>query len=239
MAPPRIDLIRHAYAHRGLWSEGVPENSLAAFRSAAAAGLGAELDVRMTRDGELVVFHDRTLERMCGSSRQIAEINFVELRGFRLPDNSRIPTLREALEAMAGLPTLIEVKIDPPNRRILPLIIEYMNQSPATATLMSFDEPSVWRMTTLMPERQIGQLIEPVSDIGKDGVAHKAQTAIDVGCAYLAPHHSSLSAVRVGAPLVTWTVRTEEELRLARKHGAAPIFEGLNPALAIPAGTPI
>lgn len=239
MAPPRIDLVRYAYAHRGLWGEGVPENSGPAFRAAAAAGLGVELDVRMTRDGELIVFHDATLERLCGSPKAVAEINFVELRGFRLPGGSRIPTLREALEAMAGLPTLIEVKIDPPNRRILPLIIEYMNQSPAPATLMSFDEPSVWRMTTLMAERQIGQLIEPLSDLGPDGVAQKAKRARDFDCAYIAPHHTSLAAARDAGPLVTWTVRTEKELATARRHGAAPIFEGLKLALAIPGGTPI
>lgn len=244
MAPPRISLAKHAYAHRGLWGEGVPENSVAAFRAASAAGLGCELDVRMTRDGELVVFHDATLQRMCDSPKAIADINFVELRGFRLPDTSRIPTLREALEAMNGLPTLIEVKIDPPNRRILPFIIEYMNQSDAIATLMSFDEPSVWRMAQLMPSRQIGQLIEPLSDLGPEGVAQKAQRASDAGCAYLAPHHTSLSATRHTLPLITWTVRTEADLYLARKHGAAPIFEGpalegMSPALAMPPGTPI
>lgn len=239
MAPPRINLARYAYAHRGLWGEGVPENSVPAFRAASAAGLGCELDVRMTRDGELIVFHDATLERMCGSPKLIADINFVELRGFRLPDKSRIPTLREALEAMNGLPTLIEVKIDPPNRKILPLIIEYMNQSSAPATLMSFDEPSVWRMATLMPDRQIGQLIEPLDQLGPDGVAQKAKRARDFDCAYIAPHHTSLGDARDGGPLVTWTVRTERDLSIARRYGAAPIFEGLDPALAIPGGTPI
>jgi hypothetical protein len=137
------------------------------------------------------------------------------------------------------VPTLIEVKIDPPNRRILPLIIEYMNQSAAPATLMSFDEPSVWRMATLMPERQIGQLIEPLDDLGPHGVAQKAARARNLNCAYLAPHHSSLATLRDAGPLVTWTIRTENELAIARKHGAAAIFEGLKPALAIPGRTPI
>ena len=239
MAPPHIDFARHAFAHRGLWSEKAPENSVPAFRAAAAAGLGVELDVRMTRDGELIVFHDATLERMCSSPKRVGDINFVELRGFRLPDGSRIPTLREALEAMNGLPTLIEIKIDPPNRRILPLVIEYMKQSPAPATLMSFDEPSVWRMATLMPERQIGQLIEPLSDIGPEGVAQKAKRARNSDCDYIAPHHSSLAATPNAGPLVTWTVRTETQLSIARRYGAAPIFEGLNPALVIAGGTPI
>lgn len=54
------------FAHRGLHGPGVPENSLAAFRRAAEAGYGAELDVHLTADGYLAVIHDSDLARMCG-----------------------------------------------------------------------------------------------------------------------------------------------------------------------------
>jgi len=176
---------------------------------------------------------------MCGSPARLADINFVELRGHRLPDGSKIPTIREALEAMNGLPTLIEIKIDPPNRKIVPPLIEYMQGVEAPCTLMSFDEWTVWRMAMLLPGFAIGQLIEPVEEIGADGVADKADRAREAGCAYLAPHHTSLAVVRETEPggeypLVTWTTRTEAQLRLAKRHSAAPIFEGLAPALAKP-----
>ena len=49
------------YAHRGLHGEGVPENSLSAFARAAEAGYGIELDVQLSRDGTVMVFHDYTL----------------------------------------------------------------------------------------------------------------------------------------------------------------------------------
>ena len=57
------------YAHRGLHSrdKSVPENSLAAFRLAAEAGYGIELDIQLSKDGEVVVFHDDTLDRVCGA----------------------------------------------------------------------------------------------------------------------------------------------------------------------------
>jgi len=59
------------FAHRGLHSEDktVPENSLEAFRQARDAGYGMELDVQLSKDGEVVVFHDDTLERICGVKR--------------------------------------------------------------------------------------------------------------------------------------------------------------------------
>ena len=60
------------YAHRGLHnlSEGVPENSMAAFRRAAEHGYGIELDVQLTRDGQVIVAHDYDLKRICGIERK-------------------------------------------------------------------------------------------------------------------------------------------------------------------------
>lgn len=241
MSAPKVsaksfDLASYAYAHRGLWGGSVPENSVAAFRAASAAGLGCELDLRMTRDGELIVFHDADLKRMCGDPAKINELRFVELRGHKLPDGSRIPTLREAIEAMNGLPMLIEIKIEPPDRKIVPPLIEYMQRLEIPATLMSFDEWTVWRLCQLLPGYRTGLLIEPTSELGADGVEAKADRGRQIGVSYLCPHHTSLEASKGKPvlPLVTWTVRTQPELKRARKHGAAPIFEGLPPDLAKP-----
>ncbi|MBO7274306.1 MAG: glycerophosphodiester phosphodiesterase, partial [Clostridia bacterium] len=67
------------YAHRGLHKEGVPENSLAAFEDACRAGFGIELDVQLSRDGEVMVFHDYTLIRMTGCDKKLCELDAKEL----------------------------------------------------------------------------------------------------------------------------------------------------------------
>ena len=67
------------YAHRGLHGPGAPENSMAAFRRAAEAGYGAELDVHLTRDGRLAVIHDADLTRMCGVPGLVEEQTAEEL----------------------------------------------------------------------------------------------------------------------------------------------------------------
>ena len=72
------------YAHRGLWNGERPENSLAAFRAATEQGFGIEMDVHLTKDGQLVVFHDDSLQRMCGTEGIITERTLAELKELRL-----------------------------------------------------------------------------------------------------------------------------------------------------------
>ena len=103
-------------AHRGLHNakEGIPENSIHAFIEAVVNGYAIENDIHVTSDGEVVVFHDNTLDRMCGVSGRIEDKTLSELRELRLLDtNERIPTLKECLEIIDGrVPLLIEFKCE-------------------------------------------------------------------------------------------------------------------------------
>jgi len=101
-------------AHRGLHTPdgSVPENSLEAFRLAVEAGYGIELDVHLTVDDRVVVFHDDTLERMCGCSFAIDELTYDELKKLRLGDtDAQIPLLSEVLGMVSGrVPIVLEIK---------------------------------------------------------------------------------------------------------------------------------
>lgn len=241
MSETNFDVAAFTYAHRGLWGGDIPENSLRAFEAAAREGVGCELDVRVTADGKLVVFHDATLERMCGQPGRIDQLPFSLIRTFRLPDGSQIPTLDEALEAMAGKPTLVELKTDGTkrgddgNHAGIPALVEILNSSAAPAAVMSFDESAVDWLADAVHDRPIGQLIEP-DEPGDEGWAiMKAIRASQGRASYFAPHISSLDYIteQFGyLPRVTWTVRDLPQLSTARAHGAAPIFEGFSAALA-------
>ena len=59
---PKLDTLKGwAYAHRGLHGNGLPENSMAAFKAALDGGYGIELDIHLTKDGDLAVIHDSSL----------------------------------------------------------------------------------------------------------------------------------------------------------------------------------
>ena len=106
-------LFAPAFAHRGLWREtGPAENSLPAIVEACADGYGVEFDVRLTADGEVVVFHDPTFERMCSVKGWVEETTLEETRRLRLKGGPEtIPTLQEVLHAINGrCMLLIELK---------------------------------------------------------------------------------------------------------------------------------
>jgi len=91
----KVPFMRIPAAHRGLYSKDqtVPENSLAAFRLAVQNGYAIELDVQASKDREVFVFHDNTLERMCGRPEHFMELDAETLRQIKLgPTNEAIPT---------------------------------------------------------------------------------------------------------------------------------------------------
>lgn len=113
--PDITPLLGRHYAHRGLHDNesDAPENSMPAFRKAVEAGYGIELDVQLTRDRVPVVFHDETLDRVCGVSGKVRDYTFEELQGFALcRSQERIPRFADVLALVDGrVPLIVEIKI--------------------------------------------------------------------------------------------------------------------------------
>lgn len=97
-------------AHRGLHGKD-PENSMRAFEAAIGHGYAIETDVRLSKDGQLVLFHDDGLARMTGVKRAVSDCTVSELKELRLDGKEKIPLFSEFLEELAGrAPLLLEIK---------------------------------------------------------------------------------------------------------------------------------
>lgn len=110
---PGMEKLHVDYAHRGIYdNKDIPENSIAAFEAAMAAGFGIELDVHLSSDGDVVVFHDDDLLRMCGEETKISELRGAELSWRRLAGTEHtLPLMTDVLNAVKGrVPILIELK---------------------------------------------------------------------------------------------------------------------------------
>ncbi|MFO1102789.1 MAG: glycerophosphodiester phosphodiesterase family protein [Methylocystis sp.] len=114
MRPDLSWLTARPIAHRGLHdaAEGVIENSISAARAAIASGFGVECDVQLTADGELVVFHDETLDRLTDGAGAVATRKAEELKRLRLRgSNDAIPAFPDFLAAIGGrTPIVVEIK---------------------------------------------------------------------------------------------------------------------------------
>ena len=131
------------YAHRG-WHDkpAVPENSLPAFRRAAEAGYGAELDVHLTKDGRLAVVHDSDLQRVCGQSGIVEDLTAAELAAYRLEGTEEtIPFLEEVLPLFEDkAPLVVEVKPSRGNHDVLTrTTMECLDRFRADYCVESFD----------------------------------------------------------------------------------------------------
>ncbi len=101
-------------AHRGLHNSLYPENSMEAFKRAIRKNYSIELDVHLTKDKEVVVFHDDYLKRMTGIDKKIKDCTYEELKKYTLKNtNDKIPLFKDVLLLINGkVPLIVELKND-------------------------------------------------------------------------------------------------------------------------------
>lgn len=107
-----MKLIKTPIAHRGLWNKQYPENSMGAFTNAAKNGYPIELDVQLTKDNEVIVFHDDNMERMTGVKGCAVFKPYSQVKELKLNHTDYIvPHFKDVLDEINGkVPLLIEIK---------------------------------------------------------------------------------------------------------------------------------
>ncbi len=157
------------FAHRGM-SAFAPENTLAAFKMAFEAGAdGIELDIQLSADQEIIVFHDRSLQRITGVNKKLDHCSLVEIRSLDAgiwfgPKflGEKIPTLREVFEFLDPK-FLINIELKGSDiilvDKLVHLINEYKNSS--QIIISSFNSKLLEKVRELMPTVQIGLLALP------------------------------------------------------------------------------
>ena len=237
------------YAHRGLHdaAAGIPENSLAAFRRAVEAGYGIELDLHLTTDGQLAVFHDDTLDRVCGGSGRVEEKSYDELLEYRLlGTEERIPLFSQVLEIVGGrIPLIIEVKYQKNYAALCTAMMEELKDYAGEYCVESFHPLVIRWMQKNHPEIARGLLADRYVT-GETGMRHNSlSTWLSQEILYnwlLKPdfiaynyltaektHLLALSRRLWHTPCVAWTVRQQEKEPLALARFDAVIFEGYRP----------
>lgn len=241
-------LAAFAYAHRGLHdiSGGIPENSLSAFRLAVEHGYGAELDVHLTRDGRLAVMHDESLLRTVGVKKNLCDCTARELAGYCLQGTQEpIPFLEDVLPIFAGkTPLVIELKPYNGNHAALTKkICELLEHYPTLLFCVeSFDPRVLLWLKKYYPKILRGQLSE--NFIQERSVRHflpaLVLTNLYTNCLtmpdFIAYRFSDRKRISLkicrklwGVQEFSWTLRSAEDIKKARREDAIPIFELCRP----------
>ncbi|MBQ9664538.1 MAG: glycerophosphodiester phosphodiesterase [Oscillospiraceae bacterium] len=162
------------YAHRGLHTRDkvIPENSLPAFRQAAKEGYGIELDVQLSKDGEVVVFHDDTLDRVCGVHARVDDLTYAELSQLRLcGTDEEIPLFEDVLKSIRGCEALIvELKNGPRNRELCEKTKALLESYHGNVCIESFNPLIVAWFRVHAPELVRGQLATSLQNYADDGI---------------------------------------------------------------------
>ena len=235
-ADPLAWMRETVFAHRGLHGVGLAENSPSAFAAAIARGFGIECDIRKSRNGRAIVFHDETLERLTEETGPMGALGVGDLTAIRLKgSDDTIPTLRDLLEQVAGaVPLLLEIKSDGV-RPISPLcraVASDLEGYRGPVAVMSFDpRVSAW-FARKVPAIAHG-LVATEQDRRTLVDSLRRRFAIRQSRAqFLAWDIRDLPSPLVerqrkrGRPVLTWTVRDTAQWDTARACHAAPIAEG-------------
>ena len=217
------------FAHRG-FSGKYPENTMLAFEKAIAEGVdGIELDVQLTKDGEVVIIHDEKIDRTTDGEGYVVDYTYEELSKFDASyiyrgkmGFNKIPTLREYFELVKDLDIITNIELKTGineylgiEEKVWDLIQEFKLQD--KIIISSFNHFSVMRMKKIAPNMKYGFLSEDwIIDAGKYTHSHGIQ------CYH--PRFNNLIPEVIeelksyGLEINTWTVNLESDMRYLISH---------------------
>lgn len=253
----------HMYAHRGLHNmnpaieklksiknthaqqpetDRLPENSYAAIKRAADLGYGIEFNVHLTKDDVPVVFHDDTLNRICGVKGNLKDYTYAQLQQFRLlGTEERIPAFADILKMVDGrVPLIIEYKVEKNADKLCRICDRILSDYKGLYCIESFHPMAVRWYKIHRPNIVRGQLSEDFTR-QKLNIPYFLLSHLIGNCyaspdfiAYNCKHKDELSRTicrKLYRSLsVAWTVRSQEELDRVSRSFDLFIFEGFVPA---------
>ena len=244
-----MDLLTVDYAHRGLHGGEIPENSLAAYSNAVDNDYGIELDVQLSSDGEIFVFHDESAARMCGVDKKISQMTADEIKNLRLlGTDEQIPTLNEVLKLVdARVPLLIEIKYYAETTQLCASLAETLDAYYGSFAIQSFDPRVLRYFKKHRPRFARGQLVgkSPKRSERKGTKAENPIVSFFLTHLLLnvlsRPDFISIQknhTRELGFVLATevfkakafiWTVKNEKQHLFFRRQGYFSIFESIKP----------
>ena len=246
-------LVERPIAHRGLHdsANGVIENTLRAAEAAIAGGFGIELDIQLSADGEAIVFHDETLDRLTDATGPLSALSAAEIARIRIKESGEPPpTFATFLNTVAGrTPIICELKSRfDGDWRIADRAAALAAAYDGSLAFKSFDHDLAAYLRLRRPHRlppggpcPIGLLAQASYDdpdwaflsaeqkrdwTDFDHYDHARPDFLSFNVDDLPHKIPFLVKELIGAPIMVWTVRTPEQRDAAHKWADQIVFDG-------------
>jgi glycerophosphoryl diester phosphodiesterase len=236
-------------AHRGLHdkAKGVIENSASAFRAAIAGGFAIECDVQLTGDGEALVFHDFALARLTGVSGLVADRKASDLKALTLTGSNDSPGTLADMFALVHGQALIVCEIKSTFRgdmRLTERVAALARDYRGPLVIKSFDPRIVAHWHSLGTDIPVGivgmseyshheyDACTPAEKHAMANVLHLPQTKPDFLSWRVRDLNTAVPFLwrsGMGKPLMSWTVRTPDDVAMVKRHADQMVFEGFLP----------
>ena len=199
-------------AHRGMFNNiDMPENSILAFKEALKYNYPIELDVQLTKDNTLIVFHDYNLKRMTGIDKNVCDVTYDEIKTLKLLNtNQTIPILKDVLKLVNNKVLLdIEIK-DTKNIKAICKMLLYELKDYNNYIIKSFNPRIIRYINKINKNITKGLLINKKyyhSIIGKLILIYTKPNFLSVSKKYISKYKSNKKY-----PLMIWTIKNELEM---------------------------
>jgi len=151
-------LKQNLIAHRGVHNDYIVENTIQSFEKAIQMNLTIELDVQLTKDNEIIVFHDYNLKRLAGINKNIQSLTYEEIKKIKLKNMATIPTLTNVLNIVQGrVPIIIDIK--DANKKLKQQIIELLDNYKGLFAIQSFNPITNYFFKSKRPKYVVGQIL--------------------------------------------------------------------------------
>ncbi len=226
----RIDfLLQKPIAHRGLHNaaKSIPENSFAAFKAAIIKGYPIEFDIHLLKDQTIAVFHDDNLQRLTGLDETIENLTCEQLP--KLSDHSKIPTLEQVLQLVAGkVPLLIEFKTHSKKHELEQVALPFLVAYHGNFAIQSFNPHVLHFFKQHAPQIPRGQLLSP-KPLKQSTSLAEYLAGKHLNNFYTRPDFLSIDLHRLpvttNLPVLAWTIRDQAAAETAHQLAANIICE--------------
>lgn len=226
-----LDFIKNiTIIHRGFFdNEKVVENTIKAFKKSNSLKHPYELDVRLTKDEKIVVFHDESLKRLGNSNKKISDMTYNELSKIKLLGVDTIPLFEDVLKLDNKYGIMIEIKNENNNRVLEDKLLELLSNYDKPYTIISFNKKTLKYIRSKNEDISLGLLI------------NKSKKAFDrlfnsIFIKTFKPDFISINKSEINnkyvkkykKPVLIWTIKTREDYNKYKNKGTNLVLENIN-----------